>query len=300
MILESLPGNPQGLGAVMTTELLRSGSIALVAVGLFISVWSATADHAGAASRYWARYTSSLERKLRPQFIWTKGSTIAMGQLGAIFALLLAEILIGVPFWGLGLVFIIFIPTLWVEKMRKDRVELIEKQLDGFILALSNAMKTTPSIGAAFNSIAAILQDPTRQEVELCVKEIKVGSTLDQALLHMAARVGSRQLDTALSSVLIGRQVGGNLPKVLEQVAATLREMARLEGVVRTKTAEGKMQLWVLGALPAALFFALNYAWPGYFIPMTKSIIGYLVLFMCGASWVSALVLARKVLAVDI
>jgi tight adherence protein B len=76
--------------------------------------------------------------------------------------------------------------------------------------------------------------------------------------------------------------------------------MARLEGVVRTKTAEGKMQLWVLGALPAALFFALNYAWPGYFIPMTKSIIGYLVLFMCGASWVSALVLARKVLAVDI
>jgi tight adherence protein B len=300
MILESFPGNPQGLGAVMTTELLRSGSIALTAVGLFISIWSATADQTGPAYRYWGRYTSSLERKLRPQFIWTKGSTIAMGQLGAIFALILSEILFGVPFWGLGLVFIIFIPTLWVEKMRKERVELIEKQLDGFILALANALKTTPSIGAAFNSISAILQDPTRQEIELCVKEIKVGSTLDQALLHMAARVGSRQLDTALSSVLIGRQVGGNLPKVLEQVAATLREMARLEGVVRTKTAEGKMQLWVLGALPAALFFALNYAWPGYFIPMTKSIIGYLVLFMCGASWVSALVLARKVLAVDI
>jgi tight adherence protein B len=295
----SLP-NPQGLGAALTTELLRSGSIGLTAIGLFISVWSAAADQSGPAYRYWARYTSSLERKLRPQFIWTKGSTIALGQVGAVFALLLAQIAIGVPFWGGVLIFILAIPTLWVEKMRKERVELIEKQLDGFILALSNALKTTPSIGAAFNSISSILQDPTRQEIELCVKEIKVGSTLDQALLHMAARVGSRQLDTALSSVLIGRQVGGNLPKVLEQVAATLREMARLEGVVRTKTAEGKMQLWVLGALPAALFFALNTAWPGYFIPMTKSITGYIVLFMCGASWVSALVLARKVLSVDI
>jgi hypothetical protein len=76
-----------------------------------------------------------------------------------------------------------------------------------------------------------------RQEVDLALKEMKVGSTLDQALLHMAARVGSRQLDSALSSILIGRQVGGNLPRVLETTAGTLREMRRLEGVVRTKTA---------------------------------------------------------------
>ena len=45
-----------------------------------------------------------------------------------------------------------------------------------------------------------------------------------------------------------GRQVGGNLPKVLETTAHTLREMKRLEGVIRTKTADGRMQLWVIGA----------------------------------------------------
>ena len=94
---------------------------------------------------------------------------------------------------------------------------------------------------------------------------LRVGATLDQALLNIAARVGSKQLDNALSAVLIGRQVGGNLPKVLETTAAAIREMARLEGVVRTKTAEGKAQLWVLGALPMVLMLALNTMQPGYF-----------------------------------
>lgn len=289
-----------GLSGTVTVELLRTGSFVLSALGLFIAIWASVSDSAGIGFRYFSRYTSSLERKLRPQFIWTKGSHIALGQVAAIFAIALGQVLVGIPFYGAIIIMAIIGPTVWVEKMRRERVELIENQLDGFITALANALKSTPSIGAAFQSVVAILQDPMKQEIELCVKEIKVGSTLDQALLHMAARVGSRPLDTALSAILIGRQVGGNLPKVLETTAASLREMARLEGVLRTKTAEGKMQLWVLGALPAALFFALNYTWPGYFIPMTKSLTGYLVLFFCGGMWVSALVLARKVLSVDI
>ena len=116
----------------------------------------------------------------------------------------------------------------------------------------------------------------------------------------MASRVGSRQLDSALSSVLIGRQVGGNLPRVLESTANTLREMRRLEGVVRTKTAEGKMQLWVIGIMPFALLVLMNQVWPGYFAPLTASFTGYLLSTGIVASWATSIILARKVLAVDL
>ncbi|MBX3252394.1 MAG: type II secretion system F family protein, partial [Myxococcales bacterium] len=111
---------------------------------------------------------------------------------------------------------------------------------------------------------------------------------------------GSRQLDSALSSILIGRQVGGNLPKVLETTAGTLREMRRLEGVVRTKTAEGKAQLWVIALMPFGLLLGLNVLWPGYFDPLTKSLVGYLIIIGCTSCWVASIVLARKVLNVDI
>jgi len=288
------------LNTAATTDLFWWASLFLMSLGLFGSVWACTASESSFVWRYWGRYTVGLERKLRPMFIWTPGRVIGLGQFAALFLLLVVHVLIDVPFWFVVVLLIAAGPAVHIELLRRKRVEEIERQLDGFLLALANALKSTPSIGAAFQSVAPVLQPPIRQEVELAIKEMKVGSTLDQALLHMAARVGSRQLDSALSSVLIGRQVGGNLPKVLETTSATLREMARLEGVIRTKTAEGKMQLWVIGAMPLVLAIALNFAFPGYTDLLTQSVAGYSISIAIAGCWVGALVLARKVLSIDI
>ena len=287
-------------GGAVNTEVMKYGSNALIFIGLFVAAWSSTADETGFLWRYWGQYTGLLERKLRPQFIWTKGANIALGQLAALIVLAFAELTIGVPYWGIVLAALLIGPYAHVEKMRRDRIEKLEAQLDNFMLALSNALKTTPSIGGALSSCVAILQDPTRQEVDLCVKEMKVGSTLDQALIHMASRIGSRPYDSALAAILIGRQVGGNLPKVLEATANSLREMARLDGVVKTKTAEGKMQLWVLGFLPAVFMVVLNYITPGYFKPLMGSVFGIMSVAVMGSMWVAALVMARNILNVDV
>jgi tight adherence protein B len=288
------------LGGAATTQFLWWGSLMCIAAGLFGVAWSASASETSVVWRYWGRYTVSLERKLRPMFIWTPGRVIGLGQLAALFLVLVFHALADFPFWWMLMILILVAPPLQIEMLRRKRVEDLEKQLDGFLLSLANALKSTPSIGAAFQSVSPVLQDPIRQEVDLAIKEMKVGSTLDQALLHMAARVGSRQLDSALSSILIGRQVGGNLPKVLETTSASLREMARLDGVIRTKTAEGKMQLWVIGAMPLVLSIGLNYAFPDYLTLMTASFTGCCLSTAIGFCWVGSLVLARKVLDIDI
>jgi tight adherence protein B len=282
------------------TDLLRWSSVMLAFLGLFGIAWAATVDESSIVWRQWTRYTVALERKLRPMFIWTPGRLIGLGQFAVAFLVLMAKVLFDLPLWPLVLLVVGVAPALYIEYIRRQRVAEIERQLDGFLLALANALKSTPSIGAAFQSIVHILQPPIGQEVELAIKEMKVGSTLDQALLHMAARVGSRQLDSALSSVLIGRQVGGNLPKVLETTSATLREMARLDGVLRTKTAEGKMQLYVIGFMPLVLVVLFNNGFPGYLETLTGSMTGYTILFVAAAFWLGGLLLARKVLNIDI
>jgi len=282
------------------TEMMKWGSLGAFPVGLVIATWSAASDPTSFPYRHWNRYTSSLERKLRPMFIFTPGRLIAGSQCAVMFFYVMAHILIDIPYWYLGLVLIAIVPAAHIEQMRKQRVVQIENQLDGFLLALANGLKSTPSIGSALGSVSTVIQPPMKQEVDLALKEMKVGSSLDQALLHMAARVGSRQLDTALSSILIGRQVGGNLPKVLETTSSTMREMQRLEGVVRTKTAEGKFQLWAIALLPFVLVFMLDWLWPGYFNVLKNSIIGYLLIFAAAALWLTSIVLARKVLTVDI
>jgi tight adherence protein B len=141
---------------------------------------------------------------------------------------------------------------------------------------------------------------PLRQELELAVKQMRLGTTVEQALLHMSGRVGCKQLDTALSAILIGREVGGNLPSILETTAEVMREMARLEGVVRTKTAGGRAQLWVLGLFPFVLMLGFNAVNRGYFDPLTASVTGYLVTTIAFALWGGSIVFARRILAVDI
>ncbi len=283
-----------------TLEALRTGSVAVLGLALFGATWSMTADTTGMPYRYWARYTGALDRKLRAMFIFTPGRRIAIGQLLAMFVVVAAHLAFDVPLWWAVIVFISIVPAVYIENLRRERVQQIEDQLDAFILALSNALKATPSIAAAFGSVISVIDDPIKKEVDLALKEMKVGSSLDQALLHMAARVGSKQLDSALSAILIGRQVGGNLPKVLEATATTLREMKRLEGVIRTKTADGRMQMWVIGAMPIVFIVGLSAMWPGYFEPLTKSFTGYTIIGGISVCWVTALILARKVLAVDI
>jgi tight adherence protein B len=284
----------------MTIITYKWTGIGLVAVALFILILAAFGDRDSLVYRYWARYTSSIERKLRPMFIFTPGRVIAAGQLAAIFVIIVLELTIELPFFPVWLIAVCLLPLLQIESMRRKRLENIERQLDGFLLALANALKAIPSVAAAFNSVVPILQAPMREEVDLACKEMKVGSSLDQALLHMASRIGSRQVDSALSAVLIGRQVGGNLGRVLETTAASIREMARLDGVIRTKTAEGKMQLGVIAVMPFALVLGLGYSSPGYFDPLQQSVSGYVASAMAGGCWIGALLWARKILAVDI
>lgn len=289
----------RALARMTSTTGLGYAGAALVGFALFLGTWSQAADETSFCYRWYFRYVSYLERKLRAMFIFSPPQLIPVGQFAAAYLLTMLVVFAKMPEVTPLYLIIAAGPSLYIEKMRRERLAAIEEQLDTFILALANALKTTPSIGAALDSVVAVIDEPMRSEVDLAVKEMKVGSTLDQSLLHMAARVGSRQLDSSLSAVLIGRQVGGNLPKILETTAMTLREMRRLEGVIRTKTAEGRMQLWVIGFMPFVFMVVLNGFWPGYFDVLTKSFGGIVILVTVAGLWVSSLVTARKVLAVD-
>jgi tight adherence protein B len=282
------------------TDLLKIGGEAAFLGGIFVATTIVVGDEQGFPARAWARYVAYLERKLRRMFLWTSGHKIAVMQIAGVFACFAAYVLVHLPFWYLYALACLAIPPYQVERMRQKRIAAIEAQIDGFVLALANALKTTPSLGDAFRSIQTIVRDPIKQELELALKEMRFGATLDQALMLMASRVGSRQLDTALSAVLIGRQVGGNLPKVLETTAASLREMARLEGVVRTKTAEGKTQMWVLALFPFFMMLAFNVVSPGYFQPLMDGFVGYLIVGVATCFWISSLFLARKILNVEV
>lgn len=285
----------------MTELLVLKVGAALLLLGALLSgVFLTARDPGSLPYRYWSLYEAHLDRKLRQMFMPTRGRIILWCQVAGIAGALSLGLLLGSEAAYAAIVPIALGPAMYIEQLRRQRVRAIEAKIDGFVLSLANALKATPSIGNALSYTQPLLAPPLDAEVALALKEMRLGNTVDQALLSMAGRIRSTQLDAALSGLLIGRQVGGDLPKILEKTAETLREMARLQGVVRSKTAEGKAQLAVLAVFPAVIVLLFDTMSKGYFDPLSKSVLGWAVIAISLALWVASLLLARKVLAVDI
>jgi len=275
-------------------------AVALLATAAWATLFSTARDPGSLPYRLCSSYEAYLERKLRQMFLSTDGRAIIWGQLCVACLCVAGALLFSQRLLYFALLPVGAGPALYIEQLRRRRVHAIETKLDGFILALANALKATPSIGNALAYTQPLLAPPLDAEVALALKEMRLGNTVDQALLSMAGRVRSTQLDAALSGLLIGRQVGGDLPKILERTAATLREMARLQGVVRSKTAEGKAQVTVLAIFPAFILLLFDTVSRGYFDPLTMSVMGWAVIVISLVLWLGSVVVARKVLSVDL
>lgn len=283
------------------TSLLGWLSVFMLAGGVALALYISLTDPKSPLAKAYHDYVKHLDAELRGLFMQDiTGRTIANWQIGLTVAVVTLHVLLEEPVSYVFVPLIAIGPKIWLIDAKNKRQDKIEQQLDTFLTALANALKASPSLGDALGNCATLLRTPIREELELTMKENQLGMPLDQAILNMGGRVGSRAFAGALTTVLIGRQTGGDLPRILETSAATLREMARLEGVVRSKTAEGKAQAWVLGVMPPILIGILNWIDPQWLTPLNTTFIGGIIWLVAVLFWVAAVFLARKILAVDI
>jgi tight adherence protein B len=103
-----------------------------------------------------------------------------------------------------------------------------------------------------------------------------------------------------MTTLLVARMSGGNLPKILDESSETLREMERLSGVVRTKTAEGRSQTFVLALLPFVMIMALQKVDPQMLPGLADTSSGCVIIGVSITLWVAAIALALRIVKVDI
>ncbi|MFW5875988.1 MAG: type II secretion system F family protein [Myxococcota bacterium] len=272
----------------------------LLAAGLVSSGALWVADPDGLPARWWGRYEANLARDARLLMLGVGGRSIALAHVAGLGVWLAVAVLARAT-WMVFVVPVLLVgPVFWLSRRREKKVAEIELQLDAWLVVLGNALKSNPSLGEALESSVRLTGSPLREELDLALKEVQLGTPLDLALHEMAARIGSRMLDSTLSGLLVARKTGGDLPRMLDRTAATLREMQRLEGVVRTKTAEGKSQAYVLAVMPFGLLGILHVMDPEFLGPLVESPIGWGVTFVAFLCWAGSIAMARKILAVDV
>ena len=184
------------------------------------------------------------------------------------------SLILGGLFAALG--FITPIVTIKVLKWRRDK-KFNEQLIDGLV-AMGNALRVGHSLPAAFELLAREMDNPMGQEMRLLVQELRVGVSLDDALQHLHDRMPSEDLDILMTSIIISREVGGNLAEIFDNIADTVRERHRIQGKITALTAQGKLQGAVIALLPVLIGLFLNAFSPQLFRPMFTHWLGLIMI----------------------
>jgi tight adherence protein B len=283
-----------------TPGALAAAAIATLVIGTGALAFTAMRDPKSFTNRQLDRYTTHLRTLCSAMLLHFDVRPIIVAQALATYASVGialmqrdARALAFVPVIAL-------LPVLVLDAMRKRRVSQIEAQSDAFVLALSSALRSTPSVGDAFRSLGGIVTEPLRSEINLAVKHMRLGATLEEALLSMGRRINSRAFDTALTSIVIGQRLGGNLPTTLASVGGAIRELHRLDRMSKAKMTSTRTQMWIIAAAPIVLSIVMEQIQPGYFEPLMTNRYGVIAVIIAIALWGIALLLGRRILAVSI
>jgi tight adherence protein B len=283
----------------LTWWLGRATATSIIACVL-VTLWTLFGDAGSPGRRQLRAYGAWLDAKLR----FLRSTTSVRFIIGTQLVLAAATVGAAITFHQWPSLFLLpvvaFAPKVLLERQVARRVARVEEQIEPWVNAVANALKASPSLGEAIASTTTLVPAPMSEEIDVLIKEYELGTPLDRALDALAQRIGSQTLSGTVLALKVARRSGGNLPEMLENAASALRELARLEGVVRTKTAEGKAQALVIGIIPIPMVGGVHLMDPGFFEPLASTFVGNLIVVGAATLWAIAILLARKILAVDV
>ncbi len=205
------------------------------------------------------------------------------------------------PLFGVvATIFGFFLPMILVKYYRKRRIKKFNTQLVDALQAMANAFKAGLTFPQAIEHVAREAMPPLSQEFGLFVKEVKLGVPLEEALINMGRRVGSDDLELVVVSTNIARQLGGNMAEMFETMSSTIRERFRLEGKIDALTSQGRLQGWIVAAMPLVLGLVLNQMRPDLMGPMLDHIFGYILVVVIAIMEVLGILIIRRIVNIDI
>lgn len=278
------------------------GGLILACISISVAVW--LIQHV--AGFVWSRYRSSVtehtQTSLSELFVfidithlWPALCCIA-ATTGLSVWLLSNSVLLALVMSAL----ILILPRLVLTTALRRRLAMFDSQWPDALTAISGALRSGASLGLALKSFAEDAPTPMSQELSLVLREHRMGIPLNQALAALNRRMPSDSVELVTALLSVGNASGGSLADLLERLSTNLRARQHISGKIDMLTAQGKMQAWVMGALPLALLSALSLIDPSSVELMFLSQTGQFMLAIVLVLEVLGIYWLRKILAIEV
>jgi tight adherence protein B len=129
-----------------------------------------------------------------------------------------------------------------------------DEQLADAVGSMTAALRAGLSVPQSLAYAAAETPSPLGEMLRVVVDDLDLGVPLETALDDWAAQAATGDARLLAGVLRLHRRSGGDLPSVLDQVVAALRERRAAAREVRGLTAQARLSGTILGGLPIAFF----------------------------------------------
>ncbi len=192
------------------------------------------------------------------------------------------------------------LPRWWIVRKERERISKFNDGLQDMITTLIGSLRAGFSFAQALKTVADEATSPIQEEIEMVLREMQYGSSMEDALHQLKERMPSEDLDLMIQAILIQRQLGGNLATVLDIIVQTIRDRNKIQRQIQTLTAQGRLSGTVIGLLPIVLGILLYMIEPDYIGSLFHHPVGNLMLVCGGISGLIGFIFIRKLTTIEV
>jgi tight adherence protein B len=148
-----------------------------------------------------------------------------------------------------------------LRRGRGGEKTLAEEQLREAVSALASGIRSGLSVRRALDEAARDAEAPIRDHLERARARLSVGEPLHGALRELGEGLGLPDARLLAAVLAVHARTGGELPILLEEVAAIVGQRLEARRQARALTAQGRASGAVLAVLPVAFIALLS--WTG-------------------------------------
>jgi tight adherence protein B len=163
------------------------------------------------------------------------------------------------------------------ENRRKKKYML---QMVDALNLMANGLRAGLTVPQSIGMVVDELPPPVSQEFNLVLQQAKIGVPLDEALENLKKRVYTEDNEMFVTSVNILRETGGNLAETFDTIVLVIRERVRLQLKIDTYVASGKIQAYIIGAMPFLMILMFGLGDPDYFPLLFETLLGIIALII--------------------
>jgi tight adherence protein B len=187
------------------------------------------------------------------------------------------------------------IPFIIIAIKRRRRLSAFEGQFPDALGLLARAVRAGHAFTTGLELIGAEMPEPVAGEFRHTFDQQNLGLPLRDALQNLLVRVPLSDVHVFVTALVIQRESGGNLAEILDNLSQVIRERFKLMRQIQVFTAQGRMSLYLLTALPPSIGVALYLMNRNYISRLFTDPLGQKMLLAAGGLLLFGYLVIRKI-----